>query len=141
MEDLRVDIEIDDPDGRSLETLLGSGLPAASYLSPEEVMKAKRLFKEARTRRSIRDGTLLRKKGVIFVINYNYEADGYDDLEGPERDLDIAKTMFEAKGYYVIDILEDTTDINQKIVDLIDAKEAELGELDVLQFVYSGEFL
>jgi len=136
LEDSRVDLDIFDPDGRTIEGLLGEGIKTP--LDPGRIAIAHRLFKEARFRQGLKDGTLLRKKAVVFLINCRYsEESGITSLVGPAKDLDIAKQMFEAKGYK-IHTLEDEANIEESINTLIDENEADFKELDVLQFIYSG---
>ena len=95
--------------------------------------------KEAQIRQRIRDGTIVRRKAVVFLINCTYSPQsGFESLEGPANDLDIAKQMFEGKGYK-IHILEDKESIEDSINNLIDENETEFKELDVLQFIYSGK--
>ena len=131
LEDSRVDLDIFDPDGRTIEGGLGEGIKTT--LDPGIIVIANGLFKEARFRQRLKDGTLSRKNAVVFLINCRYsEESGMKSLVGPAKDLDIAKKTFEAKGYK-IHTLEDEANIEESINTLIDEK------LDVLQFIYGGE--
>ena len=131
-------------EGQSLRELVGTGLPY-KFGEPEtkralHILKdVEKRKKEEQIRQRIRDGTIVRRKAVVFLINCTYSPQsGFESLEGPANDLDIAKQMFEGKGYK-IHILEDKESIEDSINNLIDENETEFKELDVLQFIYSGK--
>ena len=120
LEDSRVDLDVDDEDG-TIEELLGAGL---SYpIPPPKITFAWNLFQTARAdaTASIQDEKE-RNKVAVIVINCDYkQSKFYDDLEGPQNDLQLAKKLFEAKGY-VIYIIKNSKMINEDVLDLIEDK-------------------
>ena len=138
LEDDRINPDEVDEEGYLLEELIGTGLP--NKLGEHKISAGIKLFQEARKWRSIRDGTLVRKKSVIIAINCAYSTNsGFDELKGPANDLEIAEKVFKSRGY-TTHIIRDAKDIEEELNELIDENETEFKELDVLQFVYSGMF-
>ena len=138
LEDDRINPDEVDEDGYLLEELIGTGLP--NKLAEHKISAGIKLFQEARKWRSIRDGTLARKKTVIFAINCSYSTNSeFVDLNGPAKDYEIAEKVFRTRGY-TTHIIKDAEDIEEELNELIDENETECKELDVLQFVYSGMF-
>eukprot|EP00092_Neocalanus_flemingeri_P075701 GFUD01093827.1.p1 GENE.GFUD01093827.1~~GFUD01093827.1.p1 ORF type:complete len:670 (+),score=186.86 GFUD01093827.1:170-2011(+) len=128
LEDGRVDLDVEDEDEKTIENML------AKDLAPHEIVRAKELFKEARTRKGIQDGSIVRKKTAILVANCNYEKT--TSLKGPKMDLEIGIRLFGAKGYKVYPI-ENSKDIAKDVFELIE-KENLRESTEILQFVYSG---
>ena len=127
-----------DEEGNTIEDTLGSGL--TNKLEAHKVGTANRLFHEYRFRQGLRDGTIVRNKTAVFVINTKYTSQsGLKSLKGPLEDLKLAEILFKARGY-TTHIIHNSKNVETDIIELIEANEEEFKELDVLQFVYSGKF-
>ena len=126
LEDDRVNLDIQDEDGNTLENIL------SHRLAPHQIATAKKLFRDARARR---DGMLIRNKAVVFVINIDYSHD-YTSLEGPMHDLEIAKKVFQAKGYSV-HVIKNSDDIVEDVLSKMEAENMK-ETTDIFQLVYSG---
>ena len=126
LEDDRVNLDIQDEDGNTLENIL------SHRLAPHQIATAKKLFRDARARR---DGMLIRNKTVVFVINTDYSHD-YTSLEGPMHDLEIAKKVFQAKGYSV-HVIKNSDDIVEDVLSKMEAENMK-ETTDIFQLVYSG---
>ena len=124
LEDKRVDLDIEDEDGKTIENMLPKDI------DPLKISRANKIFKAARTRQ---DTTATRNKVAVLVINTNYSK--LTKLEGPLKDLQIAKQVFVQKGYKIFTI-ENSEDIFDDVRKLIENEG--LNQSDVFQFFYSG---
>ena len=124
-----MDLNILDEDGETLEDMLKPSL------APHKIATANRRFKEARTRKGIHDGSIYRNKAAVFVINTNY-APEYSSLEGPLHDLEIARRVFQARGYSV-HVIPDSDDIVEDVLRLMEDEKMK-ETTDVFSLVYSG---
>ena len=87
-------------DGKTLENMLPTDLTFSENNS------ARKSFKDARTRKSIKDGSIARKKVAVMVINNDYSESELTDLpEGPLADLKIAEKVFQSKATLPIYIM------------------------------------
>ena len=129
LEDDRVDLDIEDPDGKTLENML-----------PKDHMgSARSYFLDARQRQGIRDGTIRRNKWALLIINCDYQKSTLNSLEGPRHDLKLAEKVFRDKGYQ-IKIVMDSLDIFGDVMDwMVDEKVKE--STDVFQLFFSGHGL
>ena len=69
------------------------------------------------------------------MINTDYKKSGLASLEGPLRDLEIAKKVFEAKEFDVF-VIRNSDNILEDVCGLIEEKQIK--DSDVVQFFFSG---
>ena len=117
-----------DDEGNTIEDLLNTKT-SLNELTKKNVLK---LFEAAMKRKGTED----RKKAAIFVINYKYEHQHYNDLLGILEDVKVVKNIFRKRKYY-IKVIENSKDIESDVCEIVD-EEFKNCEWDAFQFIYMG---